>query len=399
MRILIFYQYFGTPKGGWSTRFYEFTRRWAQQGHKVTVVTSPYYKSDIQANGFISRQSLDGVDLIVINSPDSNKHTFFKRAFNAFRFALLSVYYALSEPHDIVLASSGPITTAIPALFSKWFRGKKMVFEVRDLWPKGGIEMGKLNNHLVKSAALFFEKVIYKNSHLVVACSPGMEIGVKEVNPDVRTLVISNSSDIELFQQDLGKPILPSGFRPNLPTFLYAGSLGEMDDCSQIINGLAVSQDLEFNMVFVGDGTERRLLENLTSKYNLSDKVFFLGLIPKTEVVKWFSISLASFVVFKDLPVLHTNSPNKLFDSFAAGVPVIQSTRGWIANLIKENHCGKNVDPLRPEEFANAMKWMIHHPQEVEMMKKNALHLAKLSFNRDILSTQYIQGLTNTFQN
>lgn len=398
MRILIFYQYFGTPKGGWSTRFYEFTRRWVQQGHQVTVVTSPYYKSDIVADGLISKQSVEGVDLIVINSPDSNKDSFLKRAFNAFRFALLSVYFSLSEPHDLVLASSGPITTAIPGLLSKWIRRKKLVFEVRDLWPKGGIEMGKLNNPLIRFIALSFEKEIYRNSDLVVACSPGMEAGVKEVNPDVHTLVISNSSDIELFQNASGNPKFPRGFKPHLPTFLYAGSLGEMDDCSQIIRGLAAASGVEVNLVFVGDGVERQLLENLSSQFNLSDKIFFLGLVPKTEVVKWFSISIASFVVFKDIPVLHTNSPNKLFDSLAAGVPVIQSTRGWIANLVDENHCGINVDPGKPDSFANAIQWMIDHPQEIQTMKCNALQLAKSSFDRDSLSKKYIQGLTNTFK-
>ena len=171
MKILIFYQYFGTPQGGWSTRFYEFTRRWVKAGHQVTVVTSPYYKSDIKPKGFVSRQMVEGVELIVINSPDSNKDSFSKRAWNAIRFALVSCFYAIKEPHDLVLSSSGPITAAIPGLLSKWFRGKKMVFEVRDLWPSGGIEMGKLRNPWLVRMALAFERKIYSDSDLVVACS------------------------------------------------------------------------------------------------------------------------------------------------------------------------------------------------------------------------------------
>ena len=68
MRILFFYQYFGTPKGGWSTRVYELCRRWVAAGYHVTVVTAPYEKSDITASGFISRKQIEGIDLIIINA-------------------------------------------------------------------------------------------------------------------------------------------------------------------------------------------------------------------------------------------------------------------------------------------------------------------------------------------
>ncbi|WP_026956902.1 glycosyltransferase family 4 protein [Algoriphagus vanfongensis] len=393
MKILIFYQYFGTPSGGWSTRYYEFTRRWVKAGHSVTVVTSPYYKSDIQADGFISRKNVEGVELIVVNSPDSNKDSFFKRAWNAFRFSIVSIYFALSEDHDLVLSSSGPITTAVPGLFSKWIRGKKLVFEVRDLWPKGGIELGKLKNPIIQRIALGFEKIIYQNSSLVVACSGGMEQGVKNVVPEVSTLVISNSSDVELFSNNEHFPNLPQDFDATLPIFIYAGSLGLMDDCSQILEGLRLIDNLEYNVVFIGDGAERNLLERLCEDYGLHRKVWFLGLIPKTEVVKWFGLARASFVTFKDLPVLGTNSPNKMFDSFAAGVPIIQSTRGWIANLVNQSSCGINVDPTKPKDFADAIQLFLENPDLANEMGRNAKALAENDFNRTVLSNKFLAGL------
>jgi hypothetical protein len=46
----IVYQYFGTHNSAWSTRCYEFAKRWVKAGHKVTVLTSPYDKSDITKN-------------------------------------------------------------------------------------------------------------------------------------------------------------------------------------------------------------------------------------------------------------------------------------------------------------------------------------------------------------
>src|SRR5690554_5099397 len=162
MKILIFYQYFGTPKGKWSTRMYELTRRWVDAGHQVTVVTSPYEKSDIKTDKFIGKQQIDGINLIIINSADSNRDGFIKRIFKALIFSLMSCYYALTVKCDVVLASSGPITVGLPALLAKWFRGKPMVFEVRDLWPEGAIELGKLNNPVLQKIAICLKSYVIK---------------------------------------------------------------------------------------------------------------------------------------------------------------------------------------------------------------------------------------------
>lgn len=395
MKILIFYQYFGTPRGGWSTRYYEFARRWVKEGCQVTIVTSPYYKSDIKAKGFVSRQEVEGIKLIVIDSPDSNKASFLKRAWNALKFAFISIYFSLSENHDIVLSSSGPITTAIPGLISKWFRRKPFIFEVRDLWPKGGIEMGKLKNSLIRNIALGFEKLIYGQADLVVACSKGMESGVIEIDSKTKTVVIPNSSDLELFGGKSKTPDLPNNFNLSFPIFLYAGSLGEMDDCSQIIEGLRLISNVQINMIFIGDGAEKDVLENKSKTLPSNINIYFLGLIPKTEVVKWFSLARASFVTFKDRPVLHTNSPNKMFDSFAAGVPIIQSTRGWIYELIRKEECGINVDPDSPLSFAEAIQLLTNDKELSVGMGASAKRLAETEFNRGKLSELYLKKIND----
>src|SRR5438270_12120765 len=67
MRIVYFYQYFTTPKGAWSTRAYEFARRWVRAGDSVTVVTSVYDKSDLDPQKLISRFDIEGIDVRVIN--------------------------------------------------------------------------------------------------------------------------------------------------------------------------------------------------------------------------------------------------------------------------------------------------------------------------------------------
>ncbi len=395
MKILFFYQYFGTPKGSWSTRVYELTRRWVEAGHEVTVVTSPYYKSDITTDKFISKQEVDGIKLIIINAADSNKESLFTRAFKAIIFSIVSIYFALTYKTDLVIASSGPITLGLPGLMAKWFRKKPFVFEVRDLWPLGAIELGKIKSPILIKLGLWFEKLCYRNSVLVVPCSPGMEEGVRKVHSKANTLVISNASDNQLFA--IQNKTIPDSFPVQLTgkkIFLYAGSLGLMDECEQFINGMKYVNDNRIALVIAGGGAEKEKLVQLANTIN-NKNIYFVGLLPKTEIAKWYSITTASFVTFKDYPILHTSSPNKMFDSFAAGVPIIQSTKGWIKELVEKTNCGINVEPNQPKQFAEAMNILIEKNELQKEMARNAKELALTTFKRDHLAEKYMEKLNS----
>lgn len=261
-----------------------------------------------------------------------------------------------------------------------------MVFEVRDLWPQGAVELGKIRSIFIIRLAYFFEKVLYKNSALVVPCSVGMLNAIHERFPSLNTLVIPNASDVDLFS--------PRGFQlPNINDvkyFIYAGSLGLIDDCGQLIRAAnkIVRNDIKF--IIIGEGSERKYLEEY-SKSN--PNIIFLGLLPKVEVVSWYQKAWASIVTFKDTLVLHTNSANKLFDSFAAGVPVIQNTQGWIKDLFEEEECGLSVPQNNPEKFAEAIVNLADNASLRNKFAQNAFRLAINMFNRDILAEKYIKAI------
>jgi len=125
MKIVYFYQYFSTPKGSWGTRVYEFAKEWVKEGHEVTVVTSVYSKSDIKAEKLIEDQYFEGIHVKIINVTIDNKQPFLKRIWSFIQYSLLSSYYALTLPADIVIASSGPITVGLPG-FGQIYQGKEI---------------------------------------------------------------------------------------------------------------------------------------------------------------------------------------------------------------------------------------------------------------------------------
>ncbi len=394
LKILFFYQYFGTPNGSWSTRVYELTRQWVAVGHRVTVVTAPYEKSDIQAHGFISRQKIEGIELIVVDSGDSNRIRVASRVWRALRFAFVSIWYALNLKADVVIASSGPITIGLPLIFSRIFRGKKTIFEVRDLWPAGGIEVGLINKGWQKKIALWFERLCYKKSDLVVCSSVGQRNHIIARFPKLNIDVIPNASDLELFGE-IQTGELPS-WTEGKRLVTHIGSLGLLHNVNYWIDVAVEVQKIseEVIFVFIGAGVERDELESRIQEERLSN-FYFLGLKPKVELPLWVQKSKATLFATLNNPVQDTCSPNKIFDSFASGVPIIQTSNGWIGDLVEHEKCGINL-PL--SDIPTSARLLTDFVQDDERCKEyglNANKLARGPFNRKKLAMKYLEHITN----
>lgn len=375
---------------------YEMTRRWVAAGHQVTVITAPYEKSDIKATGFISKYQIEGVSIIVINAGDSNRLPVISRAFRAFIFASVATFYALTVSYQVVIASSGPITIGIPMILAKLIRRKKTVFEVRDLWPAGGIEMGLIKNGWQATIALWFEKLCYKKANLVVTASVGQQAHIKKRFPKLRTAVIPNASDLDLFGKHCSD-VLPAWTQDKY-LFTHIGSLGLIHN---IHYWMKVAQALKrldeaanIYMIFIGDGADRQSLEAFKKEQQL-DNIHFLGLKPKNELPVWVQHSVATLFATLDNPVQDTCSPNKIFDSFAAGVPIVQTSNGWIRDLVAQENCGINVSLKDPDTAAKELIALTHNTQQVQLMGQNARHLAQTTFNRDKLAADYLALITS----
>jgi len=392
LKILVVYQYFGTPAGSWSTRIYELTKRWVQEGHDVSVVTSPYDKSDIKANGLVSRQEVEGIKLVVIDSGDSNRFSKLKRVYRAIKFSILSSYFGLKEPADVIISSSGPITIAIPGLMRKLIKKTPFIFEVRDLWPLGGIVMGKIKNKGVQKILLWFEKYIYNKADAIVTCSDGQADNIQtRLGFKHKLNVIPNASDEDLFGKFKELTNEQRKIIGHRPYVIHLGSLGFIHHVSYIIESAKYLPDLPF--VLIGDGAEREMLKEKVKTLGLNN-VYFLGQMPKNETVAWLVNCELSLFTTLDNDIQDTCSPNKIFDSFAAGKPIIQTTRGWIHKLVEDTHCGFNTDPSDPKDFANKIDTYLNlSPSEKEKMSNAARELSLTNFNRELLAKKYLNIL------
>lgn len=393
MRILYFYQYFSTSEGAWGTRVYEFTKEWVRQGHEVTVVTSIYAKSDVKATRRVSDQLVEGIKVKVINVLIDNRQSVIKRIWTFMQYALISSWYALTLKADVVIASSGPITVGIPGLVARWFRRRKLVFEARDLWPEGAVKMGVLKNKMLVRLAYAFEKMCYKNSAAVIGLSPDIQQDIQQRFPGTKVYSVPNAANITLFATPHPAPRNP---HPVPQTYaLYFGNIGQVNHSGYLLDAAKLLLNAgrnDIGMVLIGEGQLKAELKQRAAEEQLTN-VTFLDLMPKAALVGYVQHARASVVPLKPIPVFDTSSPNKLFESMAAGVPVVQTTQGWIKEFIDTHQVGFTVDGNEPQQLANILIRLANNPALARETGTRAAAVAAKYFDKDYLAAEMLNIL------
>ena len=149
-----------------------------------------------------------------------------------------------------------------------------------------------------------------------------------------------------------------------------------------------LKENKEFEFLFVGGGSkEQDLIKQC--EYSGVTNVSFLGSFPMETVSEIVNICDVSVVTFKNIPILYTNSPNKLFDSLSAGKPIIVNSNGWTRSLVESNNCGYYVDPECPEEFVEKIMYLKNNESMKEQMGLAARKLAEDKYDKQILCREF----------
>lgn len=391
MRITYLHQYFNTPQMSGGTRSYEMARRFVAAGHAVHMITSRRERNN-DASGWVE-EIIDGIHVHWLAVPYSNNMDFKTRILAFLKFAVASGIKAHKVGGDVILATSTPLTIALPAVYAARRLKKSMVFEVRDLWPELPIAVGALKNPVLKLAAKWLERFAYKNADHVVALSPGMAKGViKSGYSSDRVHVIPNSCDIDLFQvpQSEGQKFLNS--HPKLqdgPLVLYAGTLGFINGVGYLVEiaNAMLQIDPAVRFLIVGDGKEQdQIKRKAVDAGVLGKNLWMMPSVSKSEMPQLLSASTMSTSLVIDLPELWNNSANKFFDALAAGRPIMINHEGWQADLIRETGVGLVVPPADATQAAKMLHDFLSEPDRVKNAGQAAFHLGETRFNRDNLA-------------
>lgn len=393
MNILYIHQYFKIPSEPGGTRSYWIAKELIKDGHQVTMITS---SSTIQEPKV--EKIIDGIRVIYLREEYSQGMNLSKRSKAFLGFVYKSTNVALKQKNvDLVIATSTPLTIGIPALILKWFKKIPYVFEVRDLWPEVPIQMGAINHPTLIKLTRFLEKTIYKNAKHVIALSPGMQDGVVKYIPKSKTSMIPNMAKKDEFWPREKNYELMQNLGLSKDTFkvIHFGALGLANGVDTILKTAELMKDdSTVQFIFLGGGSMEDQLKKQCQEKQMPN-VVFLAKTPMKETSEIVNFCDVSLVSFKDLPILYTNSPNKLFDSLSAGKPIIANSAGWTKDLVENSNCGGYVNPNQPEELRNMIKDFQANPEKTKQMGNNARELAENIFDKSILCQQFAEVINN----
>ena len=398
MKLLYIHQYFKTPEEPGGTRSYWISQELIKRGHQVVMITGSNKNHPDSAI-----EHVDGIEVHYIKNEYNNYMSALSRIKSFISFMFKAIGEGCRQKDvDLVFATSTPLTTGAVAIALKWLKGWKYVFEVRDLWPEALIQEG-VDNPVVVWALRLLEKMSYGKAEHVISLSPGMEEGVLKVGiSKSKSTMIHNMAKPDKFYPRSPSPEIMAKFDIDIHKFniIHFGSMGASNGLGYIVNAAKVVQERgadDLNFIFLGDGSTQPMLKDMVKGYGLRN-VQFLGDHGMEVVSEIVNCCDASIVSFNNVPILATNSPNKLFDSLSAGKPVIVNSSGWTKDLVEKDNCGFFVDPDNPNDLVDKLLEVKDNKELLKQWGENSRRLSLEVYDKSLLSAKVANVLENAIK-
>jgi glycosyltransferase involved in cell wall biosynthesis len=257
------------------------------------------------------------------------------------------------------------------------------------------IELGFLTNRAEIAAAKGLERRLYSSADRVVVCSEGAAENLRQkgVAPE-KLVLIPNLADVELF--DATAP--NTGYFESLGlndkfVAVYTGAMGKANGLEHLVGAARSLRDAGnagVAIVALGNGSER---DWLVGEARSLPNLHVPPPIARAEVAGVIRAAGATMTLYAPYPALETGSPNKFFDSLAAGKPVVVNTGGWLRQLAEENEAGIYTPPGDYEALAAALVRLAEDPGLVERLGRNGRALAEREFDARLLAARFRETL------
>jgi glycosyltransferase involved in cell wall biosynthesis len=251
--------------------------------------------------------------------------------------------------------------------------GKKVVFDAHEDVPRqllGKHYLSPLARRLLSFAFARFERYACARFDGVVAATPHIRDKFSLINP--KTVDINNFPMEGELEADI-----PWGNKAD--EVCYVGGIATIRGIREMVHAMErVNTAAKLNLV---GGFAEPAVQSEVSSYTGWRSINALGVKNRSEVRDVLARSRAGLVVFHPLPNHVDAQPNKMFEYMSAGVPVIASNFPLWREIIEGNQCGLCVDPLRPEQIAAAIDYLVSHPDEARRMGENGRRAVKDRYN------------------
>jgi len=403
MRILIVTQIFLPEMGAQSNRLYPITRELVAAGHRVFVATGmPNYPEGVvfpaYRGKFFQREQIDGVEVL--------RTAHYTAPRNRAKWSQMGQYLSFipaalcsglrAGKIDVVLVTSPPLFSAIPAVFLAKLRRAALICDIRDLWPDEIVACGGASEESIAVRAVSrLERWAYRSA-TKISCTtqPFIDTIVARGVPRHKTLLIPNGADLELFHPLPAKnPIVEQYSFGDRFVVLYSGVLGIKHGLEMILEVARLLRD-EKKIVFflLGSGARREALTQLAQRLGL-DNVIFGGQRQVHEIPQLLARADVCLSALLPHPYLEKIITVKVFEYLACEKPVVASLAGETARVLLESGGGLVVPQNDCRQMADAILSLYRDEATRKRMGRAGREYVEKNFSRSAWARRFEQEI------
>lgn len=270
-----------------------------------------------------------------------------------------------------------------------------LIHEVRDVWPATLVEGYGMSKHhpfvwlLSRAEKSAYRKSDYVVSTLEFAKDHMMERGLKEEKYKYITngVVLKDwQNPAELSQ--LHKKTLENARNSGKFIIGYFGGMTPLDTLDFFLDAVKNVHDPGMLFVLVGDGRERKRLEERITTEKISNCIMLPG-IEKTQIPSLLKLFDCAYMGTENTGLNRFGlSLTKMTDAMVAGLPVVFRT--GVENLVSQNQAGLRIDTQDPAVLAQAFQNVYEmDPDSRRQMGENGHNAVVNKYTYEKLAEQY----------
>jgi glycosyltransferase involved in cell wall biosynthesis len=261
----------------------------------------------------------------------------------------------------------------IPAALLLRGRGKKVIYDIHEDYPRDILYknyLPKWTRRIVARLAEFIEGAVCRHFSALVTVTPAIAARFAELNH--RTVVVCNYP----YPEELASESAVSWDARKIAA-TYVGTVTPQRGIAQMIGAMALLPEaLEAKLEMAGDEipAEFQKLPGWSS-------VRYHGGLPQLETYKLLRSVRVGLIVEHPIPTFIESMPVKVFEYMGAGLPVVASNFPFWRKMLGDERCVIFVDPLNVREVAQAVEYLLTHPEEAAEMGRRGQAAVERRFN------------------
>lgn len=364
MKIWLVNQYASTPETGGSVRHANIGRELAAMGHDITVVAARWHHKLIDVSASLAAAEVEdrgGWRYVRLPTWRYNGGSDPRRIGNWARFALAlsRLDKRLGETPDVVLYSSPSLFGYFGAERLARRTGALLIFEVRDIWPLTLTTVGnKSARHPLIRVMQWTEDRALRGANAVVSNLPNAveHMVTRGMPPEKFTWIPNGFNAADMAEPEPLDPAAAEAIPKDRFVVGYAGSHAPANALDTLLDAAAlVRNNPRIVFVLAGFGNQKLRLQARVRDENLTN-VRFIDPVPKRQVATLLRRFDLCYNGMLDEPLYRFGvAPNKLFDYFGAGRPVLFSVDAGSYRPVETFGAGIQVPPEDPVAIRDAV--------------------------------------------